>query len=72
MTSPRALDMLALDIPARDVAHATLARHRRIARMSGADPRVVDSPAYRATLARCLPYDVARFITNPTNTEENR
>jgi hypothetical protein len=47
-------EQLSLDvgIDADAIARATLARHRRIARMSGSSPRVVDAPAYRAMLAR--------------------
>lgn len=46
--------MLSLDlgIDAQSIAAATIARHRSIARRAGVSERVVDSPAYRATLAR--------------------
>lgn len=58
-------DQLALTLPidAADIAAATLARHRRMARRSGADPAVVDAPAYRATFARAVPGSVAPYIT---------
>lgn len=57
-------DQLALTLPidAADIAAATLARHRRMATANGADPSVVDSPAYRALLSRHVSTDVARFI----------
>lgn len=59
------MNPLALDITPTAIAAATLARHRRIATRSGADPRVVDSIAYRATLARAVAVDVARYILAP-------
>lgn len=58
-------DQLALTLPIApaDIAAATLARHRRMATANGADPAVVDSPAYRALLSRHASTDVAAYIT---------
>jgi hypothetical protein len=60
MTAP-----LPLDIAPQSIAAATLERHRRLAVRSGADLAVVDSAAYRATLARAVAVDVAPFVWGP-------
>lgn len=57
-----AIGWLPLDITPMAIAAAKLEYHRRIAIRSGSDPAVVDSPAYRATLARHCPPDVAAHI----------
>lgn len=55
---------LELPIPAADIAAATLARHRRMCVRNGINPAVVNAPAYRAMVARALPYDVARHVVS--------